>query len=231
MLITFIILIGSFVIWLLLRAPKPSVQITQKTSSETVEDKLVSAQVITESQALQVTSESTIEEYNPYESEVFKAQVQDIAEQYQDTARFPVNSQPIRNIADARVPEPFEETEVETPFETESGDVIGISAAVDKFQYFSNETINVRLSLSGVPEGVFVDATATVSGPQGDTSLKADLEAVNANQSLLIGALDTSLVSQQLFSKEMIVKVLIDIGGEPFFTTVSFSYSLSLIHI
>jgi len=72
---------------------------------------------------------------------------------------------------------------------------------------------------------VFVDATATVSGPQGDTSLKTDLEAVNANQSLLIGALDTSLVSQQSFSKEMIIKVLIDIGGEPFFTTVSFSYS------
>jgi len=126
MLSIFIIFIGGFVIWLFLRAPKPSVQITQITPSKIAEDEVVSAQVITELQALQVTSESAIEEeeYNPYESEVFKAQVQDIADQYQDTARFPVNSQPIRNIADARVPEPFEETEVETPFETESGDVI-----------------------------------------------------------------------------------------------------------
>jgi len=129
------------------------------------------------------------DDFSEFEQQVLTAQVQNIADRYADTARFPIGSQPIRNIADVRPAEPFEETEVETPFETESGDIIGVSAAVDKFQYFSNETINVRLELSGLSEGVFVKATATIASQQGNTSLVTDLEAIDSSQSVLLGAL------------------------------------------
>ena len=164
------------------------------------------------------------DDFSEFEQQVLTAQVQNIADRYADTARFPIGSQPIRNIADARPAEPFEETEVETPFETESGDIIGVSAAVDKFQYFSNETINVRLELSGLSEGVFVKATATIASQQGNTSLVTDLEAIDSSQSVLLGALNTSLTSSQFFSKEMFVKVFVEVDGEPFLTTVAFSY-------
>lgn len=164
------------------------------------------------------------DDFSEFEQQVLTAQVQNIADRYADTARFPIGSQPIRNIADVRPAEPFEETEVETPFETESGDIIGVSAAVDKFQYFSNETINVRLELSGLSEGVFVKATATIASQQGNTSLVIDLEAIDSSQSVLLGALNTSLTSSQFFSKEMFVKVFVEVDGEPFLTTVAFSY-------
>ena len=167
------------------------------------------------------------DDFSEFEQQVLTAQIQNIADQYADTARFPVGSQPIRNIADARQAEPFEETEVETPFETESGEIIGVSAAVDKFQYFSNETINVRLELSGLLDSAFVKAMATVVSEKGDTSLEIDLEAVGTNQSVMLGAFDTSLASPQSFSKEMFVKVFVEVDGEPFLTTVAFSYDVA----
>jgi len=167
------------------------------------------------------------EEYNPYESEVFKGQVNLVVDQYEETARFPIGSQPIRNIADARQPEPFEETEVETPFETESGETIAVAAAVDRFQYFTNDIINVRLMLSGVPDGDFVKAEAVISGLNGDTPLSTELQATDASQKLLTGAFDTSLVPSSVFSEEMIIKLSISVGGEPFFTTVSFNYTVA----
>jgi len=169
-------------------------------------------------------TESNDDSFSELETQVLKAQVQNIADQYADTARFPIGSQPIRNLADAKQPEPYEETEVETPFETESGETIGVSAAVDRFQYFSNDTINIRLELSGVPEGAFVEALANIAGPQGDTPLSTNLNSVDASQSIFVGALDTSLAPPQTFSKEMIVKISIEIAGEPFFTTVAFNY-------
>jgi len=183
----------------------------------------VNADILDKKKSPKVT-ESNDDSFSEFETQVLKAQVQNIADQYADTARFPIGSQPIRNLADAKQPEPYEETEVETPFETESGETIGVSAAVDRFQYFSNDTINIRLELSGVPEGAYVEALANIAGPQGDTPLSTNLNSVDASQSIFVGALDTSLAPPQTFSKEMIVKISIEIAGEPFFTTVAFNY-------
>jgi len=65
---------------------------------------------------------------------------------------------------------------------------------------------------------------ANIAGPQGDTPLSTNLNSVDASQSIFVGALDTSLAPPQTFSKEMIVKISIEIAGEPFFTTVAFNY-------
>ena len=165
------------------------------------------------------------EEVNPYETEVFKGQVNLIADRYAETAKFPIGSQPIRNAADARQPKPYEETGVETPFETESGETVGVFAAVDRFQYFTNDTINVRLELSGVPNGDSVEADAVLSGTKGDTPLTIQLQAIDSSQSILTGAFDTSLAPPSVFSQEMIVKLTLRIGGEPFLTTVGFNYT------
>ena len=218
-----IAVVGIAVLWFF-NNKKPSSNIVETTSKSTSSDVSISTiQSLGKKKALDTPSSSD-DDFSEFEQQILKAQVQNIADQYADTARFPIGSQPIRNIADARQPEPFEETEVETPFETESGETIGVSAAVDRFQYFSNDIINVRLELSGLQNGAFVKATATVAGPQGDTSLVTDLEAVDASQSVMLGALDTSLISSQALSKEMLVKVFIEVGGEPFLTTVAFNY-------
>lgn len=165
------------------------------------------------------------EEINLYEDEVFRGQVKLIADQYENTAKFPVGSQPIRNLADARQPEPFEETEVETPLETETGETIRVSAAVDKFQYYTNEIINLRLIIDGITDDEFVSAKATISGAEGDTGLTSELQASGATQRLLTTSFDTSIAPPNTLLTEMIIKVEADIGGQPFFTTVSFNYS------
>ena len=201
---------------------------------ETVEAEITPSHVATqERQALNEqtqesdTTEILDDDFSEFEQQVLKSQVQNVANQYADTARFPVGSQPVRNVNDVRQPEPFEETEVETPFDTDSGETIGVSAAVDKFQYFSNETINVRLELTNLPDGAFVKANAIVASAQGDTPLETQLDAINDSQSVLIGAFDTSVVPAQSLSSEMFVKVFIEVGGEPFLTTVAFNYAIA----
>jgi len=226
-LITLVALLVTFVIFaVLISQPEP--QTAQQASpilTPELESELIQVAKKVDTKA-SVEESATIEEgFDLYENEVFTGQVQLIADGYAETARFPVGSQPIRNLADARQPEPFEETSVETPFETESGETLSVSAAVDKFQYFTNDIINVQLSINGLSDGAFVQADATISGPQGDTSLKTSLRPTDASQALLIGSFDTSVASPNTFSNEMVVKVALDVGGEPFFTTVSFNYN------
>ncbi len=220
-----IIVIGVAALWFFLnKKPSPSITSDNKITSvlrvETVE-----VVTLTQNKQKELSSASLEDDFSDFESEVFKSQVKNIANQYANTARFPVGSQPIINVADARQPEPFEETEVETPFDTGSGLTIGVSAAVDKFQYFTDDRINVRVELTGLEDGVFVKAEAIISGPQGDTSLTDNLEAVGSTQSVFTGSFDTSLTSNENFSTEMFVKILIEVGGEPFFTTVAFNYA------
>lgn len=171
----------------------------------------------------------TIDEsvYNPYESSLLKAQVQQIADLYEDTAKYPLGSQPIKNVADARLPEPFEETGVETPFETETGEKITLSAAVDKFQYYSGDQIQVRLNLNGAKAGAFITVVAVLAGSSGDTSLETDLIANDASQTNFTGVFDTTIAPPNTFSTEMIVKLLVGVDGEAFFTTVAFRYNVA----
>jgi len=221
-----IVIVGIALFWFF-NNKKPPSTIVETTNTPTTPDLLSTVKETQNKKKTSSITQANEDDFSEFEKQVLKAQIQNIADQYADTARFPIGSQPVRNIADVRQPEPFEETEVETPFETESGENIGVSVAVDKFQYFSNDIINVRLELSGLPTGAFVKATATIAGPQGDTSLSTDLEAIDASQSIMLGAFDTSLASPQTFSKEMFVKVFVEVGGEPFLTTVAFSYDFA----
>lgn len=211
------------VLWLFNTKKGPSQIIDTADTSEPSQQESVSPDAVVKKESSQASASSD-DGFGDFENQVLKAQVKNIADQYADTARFPVGSQPIRNPDDAKQAEPFEETEVETPFETDSGETIDVSAAVDKFQYFTNDIVNVRLQLSDVPEDAFVKAIATIAGPNGDTPLNTELNSVDASQSVFIGTLDTSLAPPQTFSKEMIVKVSIEVAGEPFFTTVAFNY-------
>lgn len=166
------------------------------------------------------------DDYNPYEDEVFKAQLLQVADLYEETSRYPVNSQPIRNIEAAREPAPFDETEVDTPFPSDDGEpAIRLQAAVDKFQYFKGETINVRLNVVGAPDDVFVKAAAIISGAQGDTPLAGDLNPSDESLASFTGAFDLQVVPSSLLSSEMLLKILVTVDERQLFTTVGFRYA------
>ncbi|MFT6045340.1 MAG: hypothetical protein ACI9WC_001040 [Arenicella sp.] len=172
------------------------------------------------------TNEEAVEEYNPYQSEVFKAQILQVADLYAENAKYPINSKPILNPDDVKVMRPFEETEVDTPFPSEDGlGKIRLAAAVDKYQYFLGDSIEVRLQLTGTKEGVFTSAVATLSGPKGDTPLSAAMSPSDQTLTEFTTSFDTSIAPPALMSPEMLMKVSVTVGDQQLFTTVGFRYA------
>lgn len=172
--------------------------------------------------------EEPTEEFNPYESEVFKAQILQVADLYAENAKYPINSKPILNPADAKVMQPFEETEVDTPFPSEDGSgKIRLSAAVDKYQYFLGDPIDVRLQLTGAKEGIFINAVATLSGAKGDTPLSSTMSPTDQKLTAFTTRFDTSIAPPSLMSPEMLMKITVTVGDQQLFTTVGFRYALA----
>lgn len=171
-------------------------------------------------------AEESVEEFNPYESEVFKAQILQVADLYAENAKYPINSKPILNPNDATIMQPFEETEVDTPFPDEDGiGQIRLAAAVDKYQYFVGDQIDVRLQLSGTKENVFINAVATLSGPHGDTPLSATMNPSDQTLTVFTASFDTSIAPPALMSPEMLMKIAVTVGDQQLFTTVGFRYA------
>lgn len=169
--------------------------------------------------------DSAVEEPNPYQNELFKAQLLQVADLYAETSKYPVGSQPILNPADAVEIEPYQQTEVDTPFEAEDGRTIHVSAAVDQFQYFAGDRIGIRVVVRGAKPNSFVSVKASIAGQQGDAPSSIRLEPIDESQTEFFAQLDTQLVPPALFSTEMLLKVLVSVDDEPFFTTVGFRYS------
>jgi hypothetical protein len=163
---------------------------------------------------------------NPLSDESFKAQIVNIAYAYNQTAQFPIGSQPITNPDDVRDLRPFEETETTTPFSTEDGPV-NLSAAVDKYQYFKGETIELQLQLSGALSNRFISPEAFIINPgdRNKTLTPININPVGASNTKFLGILDTSLLANDTFAQEMLIEITVHIDNEPLFTTLSFRYN------
>jgi hypothetical protein len=173
-----------------------------------------------------VATEEPVDEFNPYESEVFKAQILQVADLYAEDAKYPINSKPILNPNDAKIMQPFEQTEVDTPFPSEDGSgKIRLAAAVDKYQYFVGDPIEVRLQLSGAEDDVFITAVATLSGPKGDTPLSAIMNPSDQTLTEFATSFDTSIAPPTLMSEEMLMKIAVTVGDQQLFTSVGFRYA------
>ena len=164
--------------------------------------------------------------FDPYEDEAIRAQMMQVADLYEQASRYPHFSQPILNPDQVKEPEPFKETEVDTPFPVEGIDEpIRLLAATDRYQYFAGETISVRLQVLGAPGDTFIQAVAVMSGARGDTPLSAPLNPTNENLTEFQGSFDTGLVPPGILTTEMLLKLQVGVGEQTLFTTVPFRYS------
>ena len=150
-----------------------------------------------------------------------------IADLYERNSKYPHDSQPILNEEDAGEQEPFEASEVDTPFPLEGLENIRVRAATDKFQYFPGDVIQVRVNLSDVPEDVFVAVNAVIAGKQGDTPLSGGLTQVPADDLQFETQFDTSLVPASAFSAEMLLKITVSVDQKPMFTTLGFRFNVA----
>jgi hypothetical protein len=166
------------------------------------------------------TSENLLADEN------FKAQIVNIAYQYSQTAQYPIGSQPITNPDSVRDPKPFEETETTTPFSTENG-TVDLSAATDKFQYFDGETIKLQLKLAGAVGDSFISPEARIINPadRNKAPIPISLSSTQGSNAQFLGAFDTSSLSDDTFSPEMLIEITVNVDNEPLFTTLSFRYN------
>ncbi|GAA6136780.1 hypothetical protein NBRC116583_05270 [Arenicella sp. 4NH20-0111] len=172
--------------------------------------------------------EDDVEEFNPYESEVFKGQLQQIADLYEETSKYPIGSQPVFNPDAVKEPEPFEFTEVDLPFPESDGDEnpIRLAAATDTYQYFQGDLIQTRVQISGAPTDTFIGVTGTLSGANGDIPLPLNFQATNSSLTEFTANFDTNLAPNHLMTTEMLVKLTAKVGDRDLFTTVSFRYDI-----
>jgi hypothetical protein len=158
----------------------------------------------------------------PSDEIIFQAQFSQIADTYMDTAQFPVGSQPIRNPNDVYEPAPFEDAKFSIPFPMQGGGTLNVKLALDKFQYFQGETIDVQLTVNGAPSSAYVEVTSELASSKKD--LQTPVELNSSNGSFFIGSVDTSSISDSEFTPEMLFKALVKVDGEEFFITQGFRY-------
>ncbi len=163
-------------------------------------------------------------EDNPYDDAVIKSQIMQVADLYADASRYPHFSQPILNPEEFEEPEPFDETEVDTPFPQEGDEEpIRLQLATERYQYFTGDTIRARLRVLNAEPGEFISAFGNLAGDQGDAGLAIEFQA-SENPAELFADFDTKLVSAAAMSPEMLLKVQVQVNETPLFTTLGFRY-------
>jgi len=169
-----------------------------------------------------------VDEFNPYESEVIKANIQQVADLYQESIKYPTGSQPVYDPAAVQEPEPFEQSEVDLPFPDGDDDQnpLRISAATENFQYFEGDIIRARVALINAPENAFANVTAVLSSSRGDVPLELNFAATNAALTTFSSEFDTNLAPPGSMSSEMLVKYTVQVAGRTLSTTSTFRYDI-----
>lgn len=221
-----LVLVGLILVaWLLWSGPFSTTNTNQSSSSTQSED---TPQPALESFDKQLSDDTqtqfVVQDPNPYQEQALKSQIMQVADLYAEQARYPHFSQPILDPQTINEPEPFEETEVDTPFPTDDEALpIHLLVATERYQYFTNETIRTRLRLHNAPSDAFISATGTLSGSAGDTPLTIEFQLDPDNQQWFAD-FNTALIPPALLSPEMLIKVVVQIDEAPYFTTVGIRY-------
>ncbi len=164
------------------------------------------------------------DEFNPYESEAFKANIQQVADIFEENSKYPTHSQPVYDPEAVKEPEPYQFTEVDLPFPENDGDdsPIRIAAATDRYQYFVGDIIQMRVRLSGAPQDTFTEVEGVLSGANGDIPIALNFNAKDKSLTEFNAEFDTKLAPQGLLTPEMLAKISVKVGDRDLFTTVTF---------
>lgn len=172
-------------------------------------------------------------DYNPYENEEIKAQLQQVSDIYAENIKYPITSQPVYNPEDVREYLEYEQSEVDLPFPQSADDEepVRISAATDTFQYFQGDVVNIRVQISGAPENVYTKVEGTISGANGDLSIDLPFQATDRSLTHFNAVFDTKVAAPQQLSAEMVVKLNVWIADRSLSTTVAFKYAVASAQI
>lgn len=173
------------------------------------------------------------DEFNPFDDDALKAQLQQVSDIYAENIKYPITSQPIRNPEDVREYEEFEQAEVDLPFPDGDNDdnPIRIAASTNTFQYFEGDVVNVRVQITGAPEDTFIQVNGVLSGGNGDLPIEGVFDPSDRSLTQFVAAFDTKLAPPNSLTPEMLVKLNVTVGDRPLFTTVAFRYAVASAQI
>lgn len=181
-------------------------------------------QVAVIEQAQELKEIEVPEQQTNFITEDIGTQIASALDHYEHLAQYPAFSVPIKNHAEVFLPKPFEQASVETPLLDDDGELlpISLSAAVDKFEYFVGDTIQVRFDVKGLEENQGVQAAARLKklGKANAPVATTQLSAKGSNASKFTGSFDTRAFDADAELGEMIVAILVDVDGQTHSTTV-----------
>ena len=152
----------------------------------------------------------------------------ELADAYQQTARYPANSQVIVDADLVATKKPFQESEVELKFpDGEGGELpVSLAAATDKFQYFNGETIIARVIVNGAQENDAINATAVVVSGVSNEELSAEnaLDFIRDTNNEYRAEFDSGLFAEKSIVSEMFVKFNVDVNEQNLIATVPFKF-------
>lgn len=232
--LTVFVSVAAIMLWALFSKPNHDLEAVGKT--EVVEEQISVEPNVAKNSAVvkkALLEVEELDEFNPYENEVLKAQLQQVSDVYAENIKYPIGSQPIYNPEDAREYKEFEQSEVDLPFPEKDGDAnpIRISAATNTFQYFEGDSIAVRVQISGAPQDTFIQVAGVISGSNGDLPIEGVFQPSDQSLTQFNAVFDTKLAPSNLLTPEMLVKLNVTVGDRPLFTTVAFKYAVASAQI
>lgn len=169
------------------------------------------------------------DEFNAYENEVLKASLQQVADIYEQSIKYPIGSQPITHPDQVKDYEPFEQAEVDIPFPEGDDDQnpIRVLASTNAFQYFQGDTVLARVQIVGSPKDTFIGVQGIMSGSNGDLPLEVQFQATDQRLTQFTAQFDTKLVAAKLLTEEMVLKLKVSVDQRDLATTVAFRVSVA----
>ena len=151
----------------------------------------------------------------------------EVADAYEQTARYPANSQVVVDAELVAPRKPFEQSEVELTFPDGEGGALPVSlaAATEKFQYLDGEKITARVIVSGIEENEPINVSAVVVSPAvGELGEVSSLNSYAGSDNEFRAEFDSQLFAKKSVSDEMLVKFMVDVGDQSLVATVPFKY-------
>lgn len=153
-----------------------------------------------------------------------------VADAYEQSARYPANSQVVRD-ADLVAPKkPFEESQVDLSFPDQDGGELplSLSAATEKFQYLNGEKITARLIINGAEENAAISASAIVVSPGiGNISSQKSLDSTAEINNEFRTEFDSQLFPEKGLSSELMIRFTVDVNDQNLVATVPFKYGIA----
>lgn len=168
------------------------------------------------------------DEDNPYTNDAMKAQLMRVADMYEESSRYPANSQPVTTMEELKRFLPPVHSDVDMPFPIAGLDKpIQVALSLSRHQVFEGQPIDISLKLTRLPEDAALSVQASLIGRDGQFLKETGMNEVTKDNSLAVfsARFDTDSENTQQWPVELQVVVSIDINEHRLVASAPLKYN------